>query len=633
MSEAESPVVPFDARIRFPGNYEATVSAVGHLRDLLSDAYDGESLDDFRKVLHQIPFNAKLDADEAVAFETWWTTVLSLFPEASLSAVEADDYPGDLHPLVRSALLDAEALQRHRDIWFLATGAPRLRARSASQGSTASAARARPTAAEVIAATEGGGAAATKPQPRGRKKGAASAPRRSSGAGSRASSHASQSEDDFGDLTGGENEDDTDEAEVSEPEGESVGALVSAKPPLVHPLPARPPPPSHSRKGASAHNVGRSSGLSGGAKGGSRPSQHGQERFPGGVVPRLTLDLHQPGLPAPVSQAYGSAIRARLAARTPSRLATALPPWVQALRSALVRRKLDYGDKTKRPYLVEGWTFISMELGVDLAHVQQVALGEFLPLALLRDYEPPESHAIDGDLLDVLRLQHLEKKRKRTPTELDPFSWRRYFDMWAEVYSLVNLDVSHEQERAEDIAHYREFIQLELDRAAPQQRERVLLYDEAVRREVALAVGDGRLRYFSEASRSDVLYTRIVVLGERLDDRNQPPSQPSRSKPRSDPSTSASSLGLAPASYGNVPNDVCGRYNDRVPHGDQCGRLHVCAICRSDDGHVAKDCGKKQRGNGGSGGGSSGGPARGANAQKTSGVRGGGVASGGARRG
>lgn len=591
--------VPFVRGLRFPGTFDATKLALEAFLDYAGQARHEEDRDELRTRFSTIPFEVKLDALDADAFFGWWDHQASLVPDGD-DPLDPSPLSADFHPLLRLCLVEPAALDRHRSTWFTKEGGSRRRSLSIASG--------RGTASDYfsdveqdeqeeggddgLVVVEGGeGGEGDDPVIVDKGKGRAYSPRLGDGAGS-PSSHT---------VTG---EDDADQPRREPtPSGSGLPRSSGAKHGargiaglLEHPLPPRPQQAQGARPYGASGTGGGSNPLPNRPSQGPPPPPVPPVRPPGGFPPRQPhVPLHYVVEPDPGSatSAYAAGIKARLAAKEPSVLVEPLPAWAEALRAAIAQRRIDFYDKTRKPGLIAGWHYLASALPVDLADIQKAALGEYVELTALRDYQPPASHDVDSTFLDILQLSHL-KKRTRSEGSLDPFVWDRYFRLWAEVVEMVNHDVPYEQERKLDVERYRNFIINELNRASPEVRLRLLQYDEVVRKEIARPGPDSRIRFFGECKTNDTLFLSIVV-------NPSSSAYAGLANPRSKAKTGPSASFPSHPVY-DAQSDICGRYNDRVPHEDGCGRRHVCRICEG--AHVASEC--TSRGGGAAGGGGGG---------------------------
>ncbi|GAA5912523.1 hypothetical protein JCM6882_004792 [Rhodosporidiobolus microsporus] len=536
---AEQHVVPFDSKRRLVGSYVAHQPLLAALHPLLNDLTDAKR-DALEDKVRQAGLDAKMDGDELVAFETWWADVLESFPSQDGGKLPVDQYPTELHPLVRECAEHPAAIEANRFEWWTQTGTAR------SKGASSASASRRRTAADLFDGDgDSGGAPASTTSGRSSRKKQVAAPL------------PADEEDDEDDL---EAEDDPlpDEGNAGGAGAgqDSIESLLANQPAggyrQQHPLPARPSATTQARAAAQQQQQPR-----GGVRVGQRPP-------PAAHPPAAAVPLAQRIAPvgavaaAPAPGGYAAAMRAAVDGRAPSRLDALLPGWVQAYRAAVLQRSVDFRRKEYKLDYLEGWQYVGARLGVQAADVQKVALGEYVDLASLRDYEPEPTHDVPDVLLDLFHLQQ-EKKRPSSRAPIDPLLWPALFQKWIDISLAVNLLVEHPDEREEDLYFYKEFIERALQTVDPSQRNRVLHYDEQVRKEILLPFTSARLRYLSECSLHDPLYLALVL----YPDRSATASASSTStRPRTH---DASSLRFDP------DDPVCGRYNA----GEDCGTKSV----------------------------------------------------------
>lgn len=527
--------VPFDGLRKIPGSLVAHEAVVALVHQHLGQAYTEQSHEDLIDDMDSVPVAVNLDADEGVEFLAMWQENLRLLPRASEQGLDQISLPSTFHPLLAHALRNPTGLEDHRAEWFVKNGARRHK-RSSS---------------------------------------VTSRPSSSSGA----QDQSTADEEEFTDWSGIESGADGEGTIVAEAGGSSrakakaggitVGSILKGPPPAT--LPRRPNPIMHATISASERHkinaAARAKRLAAEWEQiANEPDDASDDEKEEAVVSESTAD-------------YYLKVQARIVSRNSHRRGPILPPHSVALRMGTLLRKLKHSNKAQRPLLVAGWQAIAAECPVTLADIQKIALNEFVDLISIRNFAPASSHDVDEGLLDVLSLQQL-KKKPGSDAPLDPLVWGKYFRIFIDVYLLVHCDIDFEQERTQEIEAYHDYIMEELERTSSASvRARIILYDAEVRKEILLP--HGRIRHLGDASTRDVLFQTIVT-APNLEYSGV--SDVSRNRQRSPTLARQASA----HSY-DVSSSICGRWNNGIDCGKQCGREHACLECNSAE-HPALRC-------------------------------------------
>jgi len=488
-------IIPFDSSIKIPGTFLTTKAIVSQLLDVLHKGYTEIEWNTFRdEKLDGIAADAHIDGTDRLAFIAWWQGLLDDFPNHSSSTTAFEDLPKELHPLVRAALEDVSALDRHQLIWFGVNGEARQR-RSAS------------VATQEQLARQGG---------KGKEKEA----------------REERSTEDFGNPDNDNDDyDDDDDDDV-----ENRGAVAEgSRGPTVeqilginqHPLPARPLPvqPSLSDpaiqqlppRPLSQQSLRHPTPL----RRVSRPvAENFFEPLPRAqppiapFVPRplattqYTSQVNTPPLatlngPSLESSSFARRVREQTALQTPSALFRTLPSWARAYREANSRRLVDLQIRDNKTQYRQGFLIIASSLPINLPEVQHAALGEYVDLLEIRDYAPQVSTLLDPELAEVYGAKQAEKRKRPANDSMDPLEWEKTFRVYEEVLSWINNEESYEEERRLDVERYREHIIRTLHSLPPNHRHWALEYDIAVRKEVARSDPHAQIRYLGEDEREE----------------------------------------------------------------------------------------------------------------------------------
>ncbi|GAA5999496.1 hypothetical protein JCM5350_005872 [Sporobolomyces pararoseus] len=543
--------VPFTSRTRLPGNFNSAEYVFDEVHKLLHNPFSQEDLDSLIGRLDEIAVEHGVDDDEIPYFKSFYTAEINRIPvpvtvEANAS-FDYDSLPQEMHPLLRSHLVDKRTLTHNRDAWFIPTGqrnAGNSRRKRAVSNSTPR--NVRPTAAELNATPGDSNDPAVEPM----------------------------LEDPVVDA--GDNEESL--ADLSYLShggglgGPSVASALRSGPQSSTPL--RPlvlgqaPPRSvpSSRTAVVPTRRPRSDSLD---------------------VSRIDPHSHSH---------YYDAVLAALGEHLPDD-DEELPSWVRYFRSQVLERRLKFSGKAGKAELNKAWTAIAANVKMSVQDIQRVALDEMVDFTSLRDYKPEVTNALDPGVSELLDGLRGEERKKVRSAPLDFYLWKKYFDLWCLVSRLVNVGATTEEgrqlelDRQKAYTKYGKFITDQFE-AHPQSevRARIVYFDTVVRTHLATPNG-GEIKHFGRVGTNEALWHALVTTpssnyasSSTID--AYPPSSSTSKKSRSKKPE-------APRIEFDHDSVYCGRWN-WGRKCDGCERLHKCSAC--DGSHREKDCPTSARG-------------------------------------
>lgn len=447
--------VPFDPRRHLHGNYSSTVRAIALLQDYVFAPREEDWRADLITELLNVPQETNINLSDADAWRSWWNVVINALPAVLDSDLHhplaIDELPDGFHPLVRDALFDGDVLSSNKAEWFKSDDDARVQGRKGTPRATASDLNDPPSAdkgkeraksphaadAEGGASGSGGGSGPSVAQILGGRKSP-----RAHGArpvAPRSEQAVAQQQAIAAALAA---------AKATIGAGRISGEAQQQRPPVASPAqPARPASPAPHQE-----QQGQATGV-----------------LPAEFLPSLRDLLEERDRASSASKAvsteYADAISAVIRDEQPSLLDDELPEFVGHFRDVLTERNLKYADKeVGRKELIAGWTTLERALGIDIADVQRIALGQYVDFRDLRDYKPSSSLDVGTNFYEWVVGSH-DKKRSKNAAQLEPVEWPKFYDRWALAFKAVNVLVrTFAAEREHDVRRYRAFIIEELER-------------------------------------------------------------------------------------------------------------------------------------------------------------------------